>query len=315
MNEAKEQKGTTFADDPLQINFPLPDHLDPSKCRDEFLSTIIEEHERRVSSLRWSTEARKSLEVVNPLEADLRVSEKGAEAMVVRQMVRQRQRATTRKTMQEVMESIKQRSNMMTELYYQVQRAAIEFLSVRMLKQLRLFSSPWPGEQEGIPYNLFSWSLDDFLMRMDVKQIYLDVIRRERSVEDLDCVKFCRDLSEIEMLVHEIREDFRAGQDLCQNSIQQLRGAEYNKKAPWVKSLNENLQAIEDEKTRALLLNRSSSMQMVFRHTSVLENFEDAAGGFGSHRDALSNQLVKELYGSAPHADNESGGIDEGRTE
>jgi len=222
MDEVKEQKGTTFADDPLQINFPLPDHLDPSKCRDEFLSTIIEEHERRVSSLRRSS-VRESLGIINPLEIDARVSDKGAEAMVVRQMVKQRQRATTRKTMQEVLESIKMRSNMMSELYYQIQKAAIEFLSVRMLKQLRLFSGPWPGEQEGIPYNLFSWSLDDFLMRLEVKQIYLDVIRRERSDEDLDCVKFCRDLSEIELLVHEIRDDFRSNRDLCQNSIQMLR--------------------------------------------------------------------------------------------
>nr|XP_017015625.2 uncharacterized protein LOC108069878 [Drosophila takahashii] len=276
MNEAKEQKETKFAPDPFEIGFPLPEHLDPSKCRDEFLSTIIEEHERRVSPLRRST-ARDSSVIENPLEDEYRESVKGAEAMVVRQMARLRQKETTRRTVQQVMESIKLRSNMMSELYRQCQKAAIEFVSVRLLKQLRLFSGPWPGEQEGIPYNLFSWSLDDFLMRLEMKQLYLDVINRERSAEDLDCVKFCRDLSEIELLIYEIREDYSQDRDLCENSIELLRSAAYNMNAPWVKKLNENLKDIQDNKLTALLLARSSSFRMVFRQTTVMGDFENAS--------------------------------------
>jgi len=149
--------------------------------------------------------------------------QKGAEAMVVLQLAKQRQAGPQRKTVEEVLASIRMRSTLLAALNYQCQKAAIEFLSVRLLKQLRLFSSPWPGELEEIPHNLFSWSLDEFMKRLNMKQIYLDVIRRERSVEDLDCVKFCRDLSEIELLIYEIRKDYRDDQDLCKNSIQLLR--------------------------------------------------------------------------------------------
>lgn len=209
--------------DPFAIQFPLPDQLDPSQCRDKFLSTIIEDHERRVSSLLAALSLRSKSVVDYAVETVDRVVENGAEAMVVRQMARMRKRESGRKTVQEAIESIKLRSSMMTELNIKCQKAAIEFLSVRLLKQLRLFSSPWPGKIDEIPYNLFKWSLDHFLARLEHNQLYLDVIHRERSSEDLDCVKFRTDLKEIEQILHEMREDFQKDDDLCENSIQLIR--------------------------------------------------------------------------------------------
>lgn len=209
--------------DPFAIQFPLPDQLDPSQCRDKFLSTIIEDHERRVSSLLAALSLRSKSVVDYAVETVDRVVENGAEAMVVRQMARMRKRESGRKTVQEAIESIKLRSSMMTELNIKCQKAAIEFLSVRLLKQLRLFSSPWPGKIDEIPYNLFKWSLDHFLARLEHNQLYLDVIHRERSSEDLDCVKFRTDLNEIEQILHEMREDFQKDDDLCENSIQLIR--------------------------------------------------------------------------------------------
>jgi len=222
MDEDKDEIETDSSSDLFNIQFPLPQHLDPSKCRDEFLGLIIEEHERRVSSLKRST-VRFTATSMYPIETNYRLSEKGAEAMVVRQLATQRQRRIGRKTVQEVMESIKMRSNMMAELNIQCQKAAIEFLSVRLLKQLRLFSSPWPGKLDDMPYNLFSWSLDHFLLRLDHNQMYLDVINRERSSDDLDCLKFRADLNEIEQIIYDIREDFQRNEDLCKSSIQLIR--------------------------------------------------------------------------------------------
>ncbi|XP_017015626.2 uncharacterized protein [Drosophila takahashii] len=275
INEGKEKKEATFESDPLEIKFPLPDHLDPSKCRDEFLSTIIEEHERRVSPLRRST-ARDSSVIENPLEDEYRESEKGAEAMVVRQMASQRQRGIARKTVQEVMESIKLRSNMMAELNLQCQKAAIEFLSVRLLKQLRVFSSPWPGKLDEMPYRLFSWSLDHFLARLDHNQMYLDVINRERSWEDLDCLKFRTDLNEIEQIIYDIREDFQRNEDLCQNSIQFIRDCKYITDGGWIKGLQDN-RLVKEKLSRKSPVEESSVLQLEDRHNELRLKFENAS--------------------------------------
>lgn len=48
-----------------------------------------------------------------------------------------------------------------------------------------------------IPFNLFRWSLEYFEARLNVKQLYLDVIQRERTKQELDCIKFRTDFSEI----------------------------------------------------------------------------------------------------------------------
>ncbi|XP_017067861.1 uncharacterized protein LOC108105673 [Drosophila eugracilis] len=270
LDESKDNQ--ECSSDSLEIKFPLPEHVDPSQCRDEFLKTLIEEHEIRISKIHRST-IRKSSLLVRPVEIEYQI-DKGAEAMVVHQLAKQRQRGTLRKTLEEVMESIRLRSYMFTELNLECQKAAIEFLSVRLLKQLRLFSGPWPGDLHDIPYHLFSWSLDDFLMRLDVKQLYLDVLNRERNVEDLDCVKFCKDLHEIELLIHEIRNDFRNNKDICQSSMQMLRNAQYITNAPWVKTLEKNMQDIKHQTAQALSFNRSSIFMMEVRHTSVMCDFD-----------------------------------------
>uniref|UniRef100_A0A6P4EE51 Uncharacterized protein LOC108042576 n=1 Tax=Drosophila rhopaloa TaxID=1041015 RepID=A0A6P4EE51_DRORH len=257
--------------------FPCPEHKDPSMCRDEFLSTFIEEHETRAESI-MPRSTIKAMSVIQGLE-DSKVPEleKGAEAMVVLQLARQRQKGNLTKTVEQFLEAIRMRPTLLADLNRQIQKAAIEFLSVRLLKQLRLFSSPWPGELEEIPYHLFSWSLDNFMTRLDVKQMYLDVINRERSVEDLDCHKFCKDLSEIELLIYEIRQDYRDDKDLCKNSLKSLRSAQYNTNAPWVKTLERNLRIIENDNFDSVFFNRTSSFKMLHRHTSVMGDFESSS--------------------------------------
>ncbi|XP_039147145.1 uncharacterized protein LOC6732695 isoform X2 [Drosophila simulans] len=277
-DENKKKVETTFESDPYEIKFPLPEQLDPSQCRDEFIGTFIREHEIRASSLRPRSTFRAASEFRSSQDLTDQGPEKGAEAMVVRQLVSQRKRLSLRKTKEEILENIKLRCTMMNDLNLKCQKAAIEFLSVRLLKQLRLFSSPWPGDTGDIPYNLFSWSMDDFLMRLSIKQVYLDVINRERSAEDLDCLKFCKDLGQIELLIHEIRDDYRNDRDLCQGSMELLRSAQYNINAPWVSTLKENLESIRSSSLTARLFAQSSAFNIVMRHSSAMGAFEDESG-------------------------------------
>uniref|UniRef100_A0A6P4EE56 Sporulation-specific protein 15 n=1 Tax=Drosophila rhopaloa TaxID=1041015 RepID=A0A6P4EE56_DRORH len=276
MNEEAEESRTDTTSDPFEIKFPLPDHLDPSKCRDEFLSTIMEEHERRLSLQKLASTTRALTMIENLAETEDPGSEieKGAEAMVVQQLARRRQKVVGNKTVEQFMESIRMRSVLLAELNIQIQKAAIEFLSVRLLKQLRLFSSPWPGEMDDVPYHLFSWSLDHFLTRLDSNQMYLDVINRERSTEDLDCLKFRTDLNEIEQIIYEIREDFKRDENLCQNSIQLIRDSKYNTDGAWVKGLRENLEIKENLKYDTLD-DESSVFLLNNRKTLLLGRFED----------------------------------------
>ncbi|XP_015012756.2 uncharacterized protein LOC26526176 [Drosophila erecta] len=275
----KEQESANGSD-PFAIHFPLPDHLDASQCRDDFISTIIEDHERRVSSLRATLSVRGKSVFDNAAETEdrererEREKERGAEAMMVRQMARLRKRESGRKTVQEAMESIKLRSTMMTELNIKCQKSAIEFLSVRLLKQLRLFSSPWPGQIDDIPYNLFKWSLDHFLARLEHSQLYLDVIHRERSSEDLDCVKFRTDLSEIEHILHEMREDFQNDSDLCENSLLLIGDCRYNTVGAWIKGLKDNCR-IKDGISNSSLTEEPSLSSLDMRKTALVDRFED----------------------------------------
>ncbi|XP_033173945.1 uncharacterized protein LOC117150907 [Drosophila mauritiana] len=258
--------------DPFAIQFPLPNQLDPSQCRDKFLSTIIEDHERRVSTLLAASSIRGKSVVDYPVETVDRVVENGAEAMVVRQMTRMRKRESGRKTVKEAIESIKLRSSMMTELNIKCQKAAIEFLSVRLLKQLRLFSSPWPGKIDEIPYNLFKWPLDHFLARLEHNQLYLDVIHRERTSEDLDCVKFRTDLNEIEQILHEMREDFQRDDDLCENSIKLIRDCKYNTVGAWFEVLKDN-----SRMSNSSLAMESSVSSLDIHQTALADPFEGSS--------------------------------------
>ncbi|XP_043645359.1 uncharacterized protein LOC122614772 [Drosophila teissieri] len=274
MDVLLEEKEAVNGSDPFAIQFPLPDHLDPSQCRDDFIRTIIKEHERRVSSLRATLSSRGKSVIDNAVETEGRVLERGAEAMVVRQMARMRKRESGRKTAQEAMESIKLRSSMMAELNIKCQKAAIEFLSVRLLKQLRVLSSPWPGKIDEIPYNLFKWSLDHFLARLEHNQLYLDVIHRERSVEDLNCVKFRTDLGEIEHILHDMREDFQNDYDLCENSILLIRDCKYNTAGAWIRGLTDNCR-VKEGLSSSSLAEESSISSLDIRQTALVDRFED----------------------------------------
>ncbi|XP_041631917.1 uncharacterized protein [Drosophila kikkawai] len=274
MDAAESQSAES---DQYAIRFPIPEITDPSMCRDEFIKNYVESEEKRINLLKpRSVLSHRSMSVVIQMPEENPDAEPKLANVIHKWLELARSGVKHQSSIRKSVERTSRMSQLM-QLNQQCQKAAIEFMSVRLLRQLRLFSYPWPGKLDEIPNNLFSWSLDNFMARLEINQLYLDVINRERTTEDLDCLKFRADLHEMMRLIYEIREDFSEDQDMCENSIQMLREAKYNLDGPWIKGLAENIQT--REKLRGYVeLNTSSSVNMKnIRLTEVLDQFEDVS--------------------------------------
>ncbi|KAH8246490.1 hypothetical protein KR038_005372, partial [Drosophila bunnanda] len=267
----------THDSDQYDLLFPLPE-MDPSMCRDEFIKKFLHDEEMRISALRPRPTPPHRSTVYSEGPIKWSTVNNTTETRLYANIMRKWYDSTSKRYSKKSIRSSElhaERLSQMMELNVQCQKAAIEFMSVRLLRQLRLFSSPWPGKLDEMPYRLFSWSLDHFLQRLDHNQMYLDVIHRERTTEDLDCLKFRTDLHEIMLLIYEIREDFSDNNDLCDNSIQLLREASYNLNGDWIQGLVEN-RAIRDKLKASILLDSSSSANLkITRLTAVRGEFED----------------------------------------
>ncbi|KAH8413249.1 hypothetical protein KR009_009172 [Drosophila setifemur] len=261
--------------DPFEIELPMPEHVDPAMCRDEFLRTFVQQQEKRISSLRPRSTIFDLPEEMPKMSVTETVYTTG-EAMVVHHIAKQRKKSSVL-SREEHIANIKLHTEALMQLNRDCQKASVDFVLVRLLKQLRLFSSPWPGKISDMPYNLFSWSLEHFMYRLDVNQLYLDVIPRERTKEDLDCLKFRSDLNEIILFIYDIKEQFRDGEDLCTGVCQSLREAKYVLDAPWVDSLERNMRTktLMPRLSNAELFFEKSQMQN--QHFAFMERFEDAA--------------------------------------
>ncbi|EDW03403.1 GH10523 [Drosophila grimshawi] len=212
------------------IAFPLPQQEDPSICRDEFLKIILKPYEL-VSEVMYDVSTRR--------ETFQMESGVTAEGMAIMKMLK-----TQRKVVLE--DAIVFRPSLTWEekqmLYKKVldqfQKSAIEFLSVRLRKQIDTIMHIWPGESEEIPHKLFYWSLEHFQRRQKVNQLYLEVLPIERTRDDLDCSKFCTDIKEIKRLLAAIKLDFSKGNDLCKSALVLLDESNYEYNSTWVSELD-----------------------------------------------------------------------------
>lgn len=191
------------------MSYPLPEQTDPSLCRDEFLKTLV------VTIERVPIQRRK----IPKLDA-FRYDSTTAEGIAILDMLRRSQMGPPSESISHYRPSLtsEQLEKLYTVCLYQFQKAAIQFLAVRLRKQIDTQLQIWPGEAIEIPHQLFHWSLEFFLRRQRVSQLYLDVLVIDRSKADLNCAKFCTDLNEIIRLLELIREDFNSGRDICNTS-------------------------------------------------------------------------------------------------
>ncbi|XP_064539534.1 uncharacterized protein LOC135429206 [Drosophila montana] len=233
-SESDEESIINLADHP--IPFPLPAHEDSAICRDQFLNKLLKPYEHIEE---WEQQfVRKS---------SVRYQSTTAEGMAIIKMLQ------TRKTIK-IEDIIEFRPLITWEelqvLYkiflYQFQKAAIEFLSVRLRKQIETILHIWPGEVDKIPNKLFHWTCEDFVQRIKINQLYLDVLVMERTQHDLDCTKFCIDIKEIIRLLEAIKLDFCTDQDICKSSIELLKESNYEVNSIWVKELGELRAAHKD---------------------------------------------------------------------
>ncbi|XP_022231951.2 uncharacterized protein LOC111080564 [Drosophila obscura] len=220
------------------IPFPLPEQTIPELCRDEFLKNILGPY-RTVVEKKKRTENSREL-----MFLDDDGPEKTPEALAIREMIRKTrlwssQRMTT-------VSIIKRRTVRLYELTLACQKASIDFMLPRLRKQLGLFSNPWPGELNEVPNNLFHWSVEYFMQRLFINQLYLDVIQRERCSSDLDCIKFRTDLHEIISLFQEVRDDFIDGRDICEFSMRLIHDAKYITNSDWINDINQARQLQEE---------------------------------------------------------------------
>lgn len=188
------------------ITFPLPEQTDPAQCRDEFLKSIFKPEER-IIPLRREIKRKSSMNFIPTT----------AEGLAILNMMIKSAASSNLGSVSQYRPSLT--SAQMEKLYticlYQFQKAAIQFLSVRLKKQLITQLQIFPDETVETPHKLFHWSLEFFLRRRKVNQLYLDVLVMDRSRSQLDCAKFCTDINEILRLLDLISKDFCQGHDLC----------------------------------------------------------------------------------------------------
>ncbi|EDW25483.1 GL26400 [Drosophila persimilis] len=84
-----------------------------------------------------------------------------------------------------------------------MQRSSLFFMFRRTCYDLHILknASPETGELhvQDLPHNLFSWSLEDFFRRRELKDfVYLDVLVRDHTANTLDWAKYRVDLQETE---------------------------------------------------------------------------------------------------------------------
>ncbi|XP_030565622.1 uncharacterized protein LOC115765995 [Drosophila novamexicana] len=245
------------------IPFPLPPHKDPTICRDQFLKTLLKPFEsiehREDESLRKSSIQYHHTSVT-------------AEGMAIMRML-QGHRATIKSVDVTEFRPLLTWEDLQV-LYkaclYQFQKSAIEFLSVRLRKQIDTILNIWPGEVDEIPHKLFHWSFEHFLPRIKINQLYLDVLAMERTKHDLDCAKFCIDIKEIIRLLQAIRMDFFSEKDFCASSLELLNQSNYEVNSAWVAEL-EQLRATRKNLT-TIAHGSSFRLESQFGSRMVAEN-------------------------------------------
>lgn len=216
----QDSKGSYFDIDLSRLRFPLPVQTDETQCRDEYLRKLLKPFKKTIEM----EHHHKMIGGVKQLRKSITLT---AEGIAILKMVGEGRRIHDRPTKSMMVFSDKltaeQKQKYYKKLLDQTQKAAIQFLSVRMRKQLDTLIKPWPGDLKEVPHNLFDWSVDCFVQRRHLNPLYLDLIQKERTKADLDCTKFCKDVKQIIELMNHIVDDYLHDVDICTSSMDELK--------------------------------------------------------------------------------------------
>ncbi|XP_068146047.1 uncharacterized protein [Drosophila tropicalis] len=247
-----------------QIPYPLPPHADSSLCRDQFLKGIFKDYDQ------FGNEEKTRM---GPDLKEKKESTAGtAEGLAIQRMIERKTRKTIL-TLDVTGENIQTKAEKEQAIFLnyrrQFQKDAVEFLIVRLLRQLELFENVWPGDINEIPHKLFWWSVEHFLQRLSINQLYLDVITRERGSDDLDCMKYRTDLSEISSILHALRDDFCGDRDLCRGAITMIHAASYHINSNWINEIQE-IHLEHDDLVRKIFAFRANTI--IHGHTQARQS-------------------------------------------
>ncbi|XP_062130206.1 uncharacterized protein LOC133841610 [Drosophila sulfurigaster albostrigata] len=251
------------------ITFPLPPHTDESICRDEFLQRLFvncpldERYSKsltRQSKRSMSYRSRSTIGRGGNMEAFALMRLRAAAPIATSddESVKSDKRLETRKMM-----SSQERRVIYKFILLRFQRAAVEYLSVRLKKRLEIIANVWTAETTEIPYNLFRWSESFFLHRTTVNHLYLDVLTMENDITELNCSKFATDVSEIIGILDVIREDVRDDRDYCKSSLKLMEDMNFDVHATWIKELEMNRREKERYERESIVRHRSDSQTHV----------------------------------------------------
>lgn len=202
-----------------RLRFPLPVQTNESLCRDEYLTKLLKPFKK--------VDVEITKRVSHEFEAQ-RKNNLTAEGLAVLQMIdlgRKQQPETVESDESfKITMSPEEKKRRYAICMVQFQKAAIEFLSVRLNKQLYalLKSSSGQLKTKEVPEHFFDWSVDYFIERNKSGKVNMDVILRINSEADLDRAKYTSNIGQIIDIIKHILNDYQRDINMCGSCIAEI---------------------------------------------------------------------------------------------
>lgn len=220
-DDVRDNDGNFINIDIERLRFPLPVQTDESLCRDEYLNKLLKPFKKVYIEI---------VKRVSTVDDEIRKSILTPEGMAILKMIDTDKKQRTETYEVEYFFSTTMPPEEKERLYAicmeRFQKSAIEFLSVRLYKQLETLMSSWPNqlEEKEVPPNFFAWSSDYFIERNNKSDsVNMDVIVRINSQAVLDSVKYSKDIGQIIKLIKQIVEDYKTGANMCESSMAEIK--------------------------------------------------------------------------------------------
>lgn len=219
-DDEQDSHGSFFNIKIERLRFPLPVQTNESLCRDEYLTKLLKPFKK------VDVEITKRVSLVDD---DQRKAILTAEGLAVLDMIdsarNQELDSIESDESFKMTMSPEERKHRYAICMVQFQKSAIEFLSVRLIKQLNVLVKSTSGQSktQEVPENFFDWSVDYFIERNGSGKVNTDVIRRINSEEDLDRAKFTSNIDQVIRLVQLIINDYQFDKNMCDSSIAQIK--------------------------------------------------------------------------------------------
>lgn len=222
-DDVKDIDGNYINIDINRLILPLPVQTDESLCRDEYLNKLLKPFKKVY------IEIEKRITIVDDEISKHMLT---GEGMAILKMIDTERRSYRKSDTFEgdysfsTTMSREEKERLFAICMVKFQTAAIQFLSVRLKKQLEILMSSWSYEmkEKEVPENFFAWSSDYFFQRNNKSvSVNMDVIIRINSQAVLDSVKYSMDVGQVIQLIKHIVEDYKTETNICESSMAEIK--------------------------------------------------------------------------------------------